>query len=162
MPAPQQSPSPTSTSPDLAKDAAQLVRPDELQRIAEEKQQAELHKDLVSIKSEEQHEKELHRAFMEKHLHPEAVQRFSKMVRDAAERGDKKIEIVRFPSDWCTDRGRAINNSEAEWPATLAGIAKEGYEAFDKWLRPLGYHISARIVSYPGGMPGDVALYVSW
>lgn len=139
-----------------------LIRPDELHRIAKEKEMAALHEDLQSMKSEEEREKDLYQAFMERHLHPEAAKRFSDMVRQAAERGERKIEILRFPSDWCSDRGRAINNAEKGWPETLTGIAKEGYEAFDKWLRPVGYRMSAQIVDYPGGQPGNVALYISW
>jgi hypothetical protein len=29
-------------------------------------------------------------------------------------------------------------------------------------LRPLGYKLSAEIVSWPDGLPGDVALYLKW
>jgi len=162
MDRPNETPSKTPASGNVPKDARRVIRPAELQRIVEEKQRAALQRDLETAISHEEQEKELHRAFMERHLHPEAMDRFSEMVRSAAERGEQRIELVRFPSDWCTDRGRAINNYEEEWPTTLEGIAKEGYEVFDRWLRPLGYKISARVINYPGGKPGDVALYVSW
>jgi hypothetical protein len=149
-------------SASFGKDAVCLIRPEELHRIAQEKEMAAAHRDLAAAESAAEHQAVLHRAFMERHLHPQAMERFSRMVRRAAELGERRIELVRFPSDWCSDRGRAINNAEDQWPMTLEGIAKEGYEAFAQWLRPLGYHISARIVDYPGGKPGDVALYVSW
>jgi len=149
-------------APDLAGHVELLLRPDELRRIAEEKELVAVQRDLAAVKSEEERQRDLYRAFLGQHLRPEAIERFCSMARDAAKRGETKIELLRFPSDWCTDRGRAINNDEEGWQDTLTGIAKEGYEAFDKWLRPLGYRFSGRIVDYPGGKPGDVALYISW
>ena len=38
--------------------------------------------------------------------------------------------VYSFPSDLCTDGGRAINNSDPNWPETLQGKAKEMYDAF--------------------------------
>ncbi len=139
-----------------------LIHPTELLRIAQQKKMEAERESLAGAKTEEEREKDLYREFIGRHLRPEAAKRFSEMVRQAAMRGDRKIEILDFPSDWCTDRGRAINNDEKDWPNTLTGIAKEVYEAYERWLRPVGYKLSARIVDYPGGKPGNVGLYISW
>ena len=34
--------------------------------------------------------------------------------------------------------------------------------SIDKELRPLGYKLYAEIISFPGGMPGDVGLFLKW
>ena len=44
----------------------------------------------------------------------------------------------------------------------LSGLPKEIYHYWKRKLRPLGYHIRYHIVDYPGGMPGDIAITLSW
>ena len=85
-----------------------------------------------------------------------------------------------FPSSFCTDGGRAIINAgappinkptkeelaarhdEPEWLETLpTGV----HQVYDYWMSPLkpgGFGFSARIIDYPGGMPGDVGLFFTW
>ncbi|HSA82287.1 MAG TPA: hypothetical protein VLE23_15835 [Geminicoccaceae bacterium] len=70
--------------------------------------------------------------------------------------------VFRFPSDICTDGGRAINNGLAEWPQTLTGQARELYRYWHETLRPAGYRLRARILDYPGGVPGDAGFTLSW
>jgi hypothetical protein len=31
-----------------------------------------------------------------------------------------------------------------------------------KELRPLGYKLHAEIISFPGGMPGEVGMFLKW
>ncbi|MCW5698831.1 MAG: hypothetical protein KIT00_03205, partial [Rhodospirillales bacterium] len=81
---------------------------------------------------------------------------------EAARKGEKKILAYRFPSDLCSDRGRAINNGLPEWPDTLIGQPRQVYEYWRDRLRPLGYRLNARILNYPHGMPGDVGFTFSW
>ncbi len=83
-------------------------------------------------------------------------------ARQAAAHGDKEFLLLTFPSDLCADRGRAINAAEAGWPATLRGEAAEIYRNWDRDLRPRGFRCSARVLSFPGGFPGDVGLYLAW
>ena len=54
---------------------------------------------------------------------PDVYERVSKVVRGAAERGEREVMVVRFPSTYCPDGGRAINNFEAGWENTLTGFA---------------------------------------
>jgi hypothetical protein len=93
---------------------------------------------------------------------PERMHAFLSRVRLAAERGELELMIGRFPVELCTDHGRAINNSEADWPETLTGLPRSAYEAWKDKLQPLGYHLSAMIVDWPGGLPGEVGMFLSW
>ncbi len=93
---------------------------------------------------------------------PERIRAFMSRVKLAAERGDKEMLIGRFPSDLCTDHGRAINNSEEGWPDTLVGLPRQAYEFWKEKLQPLGYGLKAMIIEWPGGFPGDVGLYLVW
>jgi hypothetical protein len=70
--------------------------------------------------------------------------------------------LITFPSSDCSDGGRRINIADPEWPSTLTGFAKDAYEFFEKERHPLGYKLRAEIISFPGGMPGDVALSLAW
>ena len=69
---------------------------------------------------------------------------------------------MRFSSDFCTDKGRAINNFDPNWHETLTGFAKEAYEVWDQHLRSVGYKLRAQILDYPNGMPGDVGMILYW
>ncbi|MBV8092686.1 MAG: hypothetical protein JO110_05560 [Acetobacteraceae bacterium] len=100
-------------------------------------------------------------------------------IRRAFDRGETELMLVSFPSSFCTDGGRAINNTdvppinkpddaaraahpEPEWLATLPGGVREVYKAWHQYFRPGGFGFSARIINYPGGKPGDVGLFFSW
>ena len=84
-------------------------------------------------------------------------------ARKAAEHGEKEFLLLRFPSDLCTDDSRAINNPPNDtWPETLRGEAADIYQRWDTLLRPHGFHISARVLTFPDGIPGDVGLFLSW
>jgi CBS domain-containing protein len=84
------------------------------------------------------------------------------LAREAAERGEKEFQLLRFPSDLCIDRGRAINAALADWPQTLRGEAAELYLRWESELKPLGFHFSARVLEFPYGVPGDIGLYLGW
>lgn len=84
------------------------------------------------------------------------------LVNRAAERGAKEVEVYRFPSELCTDRGRAINNFEADWAQTLTGRPKLAYDMWREHLRPLGFGLEARVLDYPGGKPGDIGFFLTW
>jgi hypothetical protein len=83
-------------------------------------------------------------------------------TRAAAERGEKEVLVMRFPSALCTDKGRAINNAEPDWPTTLTGRPRQAYEFWKEHLQPAKYKLRAMIIEWPGGMPGDIAFFLSW
>ena len=109
-------------------------------------------------KKKEQQQAELREAFMSREVHPEAIDRINNAVRIAAEQGQHQLQVVTFPCSFCSDGGRRINIADPEWPSTLEGFAKRAYEFYVKELRPLGYKLHAEIISFPGGMPGEVGL----
>lgn len=87
---------------------------------------------------------------------------FMLRVRQAAERGERQILILRFPSAMCSDSGRAINNALSGWETTLIGVPEQIFHVWQEHLKPLGFHLSAEVLEYPGGMPGDVGLFCRW
>lgn len=104
----------------------------------------------------------LRHAFQSREIAPDVADRINMVVRAAAERGEHEVLIVRFPSAYCSDGGRRINNSEEDWPDSLDGFAKTAFEFFERELRPLGFTMRAQIMDFREGMPGDVGLFLHW
>jgi hypothetical protein len=92
----------------------------------------------------------------------EITQSLLAKLRVAAQRGDTELMVMRFPNALCTDKGRAINNSEPDWPDTLIGRPRQAYELWRDRLGPAGYRLTAMIVEWPGGLPGDVGFFLNW
>lgn len=92
----------------------------------------------------------------------EVMEKASIIINRAVENGLLSVQVFRFPHTLCTDNGRAINQGEKGWEKTLTGIPKEIYEFWGRQLQPRGYHIRYEIIDYPGGMPGDVGIVLSW
>jgi uncharacterized membrane protein len=95
-------------------------------------------------------------------LAPDDIGAVLQRCTDAARAGQASVLAYRFPSEVCLDGGRAINNGEPGWPATLTGQPRALYEYYQNVLRPAGYHIRAAILNYPGGVPGDAGLFLRW
>ena len=93
---------------------------------------------------------------------PERLANFLKRVHQCADHGEKQILILRFPSDLCSDRGRAINNSLPGWEQTLVGVPRQIYEVWLKKLKPRGFGLHADVLDFPDGMPGDIGLFCRW
>lgn len=92
----------------------------------------------------------------------EAIRRGAVIIRRAVTAGLTEVQVYRFPNQLCTDRGRAINQMEKGWEQTLTGVPKEIYDLWYKHFRPRGYKLKVQIVDFPGGMPGDVGMFLSW
>jgi hypothetical protein len=92
----------------------------------------------------------------------EISEKASIIINRAVENGLNAVQVLRFPNHICTDGGRAINQIEEGWEQTLTGIPKEIHEFWKRRLRPLGYHIRYQVIDYPGGMPGDIGITLSW
>ncbi len=92
----------------------------------------------------------------------EIAQNLITKMRLAAQRGETEIMVMRFPNELCTDKGRAINNADENWPDSLTGRPRQAYELWRERLRPAHYKLKAMIVDWPGGMPGDVGFFLSW
>ena len=100
-------------------------------------------------------------------------------IRRAFERGESELMLTSFPSTFCTDGGRAVNNAdippinkpepvppgvtpEPEWLATLPRGARVVYHYWEENLKPGGFQFTARIINYKDGIPGDVGLFLTW
>jgi hypothetical protein len=92
----------------------------------------------------------------------EAIRRGSEIIHRAIKIRLTEVEIIRFPNELCTDKGRAINQQEPGWENTLTGAPKEIYQFWVKYFRPRGYKLKVQIVDFPGGLPGDIGMTVSW
>ena len=92
----------------------------------------------------------------------EAIRRGLEIIHRAIKNRLTEVEIIRFPNELCTDKGRAINQQEPGWENTLTGVPKEIYQFWDKYFRQRGYKLRVQIVDFPGGLPGDIAMTVSW
>ena len=92
----------------------------------------------------------------------EAIARAVKIIERAAANGLTEVQVHRFPNQLCTDKGRAINQQEPGWEKTLTGVPKEIYQLWEKYFRPRGYRLRVQIIDFPGGMPGDVGMTLSW
>jgi hypothetical protein len=97
-------------------------------------------------------------------------------IKRAFDRGETELMFTSFPSSFCNDSGRAINISgeppineptdaevhEPVWLATLPRGVLTIYAYWKENLQAGGFGFSARIINYPGGVPGDVGLFFSW
>ena len=143
---------------------AKLLSVKELQaKIA----QAEADKATLALKHQAAEEAEK-KALLERLSKPsglsddEVAEKASVIINRAVENGLMSVQVFRFPHHLCTDNGRAINQAEAGWEDTLTGIPKEIYAFWKRRLQPEGYHIRYEVIDYPGGMPGDIAIILSW
>jgi hypothetical protein len=85
-----------------------------------------------------------------------------RLVMNAVKDGKLEAMVYSFPSDLCTDSGRAINSSDPQWTTTLQGKAKEFYNRYMEFGKPQGFKLKAMIINFPGGMPGDVGFFLNW
>ena len=100
--------------------------------------------------------------FFHKHVGAQEQSMIRNIVARAVKEGKMEALVYTFPSDFCTDSGRAINNADPDWPETLQGKAKELYDRFKEVAQPQGYRLKAMVVSFPGGVPGDIGFYLNW
>lgn len=142
---------------------AGLLSAEDLQRLVarHEIEQTEQRSHARSAADEAKHER-MDMLRQRRELTPEMIQRAVERWQTAASQGATEVELFRFPSELCSDDGRAINNSESDWPRTLVGVPAQIYEIWDKNLRARGFKLKAYIVDFPGGKPGDVGMFLSW
>lgn len=139
-----------------------LLKPDDLRKIADDLDMAKAKKMMEHMKAEEAERDKLREAFNSQEIHPDVKERVNNSIRRAAEQGNRQMLALTFPAKYCNDQGRRINNMEPDWPQSLEGFAKKAYQYYMAELKPLGYKLHAEIMDYPGGMPGNVGIYLSW
>ena len=100
--------------------------------------------------------------FLHKHVSEDEIAMVRRLVANAVKDGKMEAMVYSFPSDLCTDSGRAINNSAPNWPETLQGKAKEFYDRYQEFGKPGGYKLKAMVINFPGGVPGDIGFFLNW
>jgi hypothetical protein len=139
-----------------------LLRPQDLNEIISDAEMQKMEEERQRKQKIEREQRELREAFMSRDIHPEVMDRLNKVIRVAAEQGHKEITVITFPATYCNDGGRRINNMLPDWPDSLEGFAKKAHEYYLKELRPLGYKLHAQVIDFPGGMPGEIGLFLKW
>jgi hypothetical protein len=100
--------------------------------------------------------------FLHKHVSEDEIAVVRRLVMNAVKDGKMEAMVYSFPSDLCTDSGRAINNNDPRWPETLQGKAREFYERYQEFGKPQGYRLKAMVINFPGGVPGDIGFFLNW
>jgi hypothetical protein len=136
----------------------------DLKRRMAEREAAKAAEELRRMREQEEKQKAVMAEFHKPpERTPEELMNFvMRLVDHAAESGQTEVQVYRFPNQLCSDRGRRINNSQPDWEQTLEGRPKAAYEFWHEHLRPLGFHLKAAVLEYPGGMPGDIGLFLTW
>ena len=99
---------------------------------------------------------------VDQHIEDENWRVLLHRAREVAEHGKKEMLLLRFPSQLCSDGGRAINAPEPDWATTLRGEPAELYLRWEHDLKPRGFHLRAQVLDFPGGVPGDIGLFLVW
>lgn len=148
---------------------SEKVDPNAMPQSAEALRMSILKKEMdkmdVERKAREAEEKKLAaftNDFLHKHVSEDEVAMVRRLVANAVKDGKMEAMVYSFPSDLCTDSGRAINNNDPRWPETLQGKAKEFFERYEEFGKPQGYKLKAMVINFPGGMPGDIGLFLNW
>src|SRR5690349_20413868 len=100
-----------------------ILKPDELHKITDEAEMAELKAALAKRKQAEHSVEELRQPFMARDIAKEAPERINAAIKTAAQRGLREIQVLRFPANYCNDGDRSINNFEPDWHKSLEGFA---------------------------------------
>lgn len=101
-------------------------------------------------------------SFLKDQVSDDEVAMIRRLVMNAVKNGKYEALVYSFPSELCTDSGRAINSADPRWPETLQGKAKQLYERYQKNSKPQGYKLKAMVINFPGGMPGDIGFFLNW
>jgi hypothetical protein len=101
-------------------------------------------------------------------------------IKNAFDRGESELMVASFPCDFCTDGGRAVINAgeppinkltkeeearqaeQPHWLLTMPAGIRRAHEYWKQHLKPGGFGFAARVVSYPGGKPGDIGIFITW
>jgi hypothetical protein len=127
-----------------------------------EEQMAEADKQQKLRAQENQELTKFTDSFLKDQVSDDEIAMVRRLVVNAVKNGKYEALIYSFPSELCTDSGRAINSADPQWTETLQGKAKQLYERYVKNARPQGYKLKAMIINFPGGMPGDVGFFLNW
>jgi hypothetical protein len=148
---------------------SEKVDPNAVPQSAEALRMSILRKEMEKMEAErkareaeERKLAEFTNAFLHQHVSEDEIAMVRRLVMNAVKDGKMEAMVYSFPSDLCTDSGRAINNNDPRWPETLQGKAKEFFERYEKLAKPQGYRLKAMVINFPGGVPGDIGFFLNW
>ena len=134
----------------------------QLRKSLVDEQMAEMKKLAAQRAAEEQKLAAFTSDFLQGQVTDDEIARIRRQVMNAVKDGKLDALVYTFPSVLCSDSGRAINSADPAWPETLTGKARQFYDRFLKFGKPQGYKLTAMIVNFPGGVPGDVGFFLNW
>jgi CBS domain-containing protein len=94
-----------------------------------------------------------------KHISEESWRNLIHGARTAAEQGLKEFMLLRFPSQLCSDGGRAVNAPDPDWPATLRGEAAEFSCAGATISSRRVFILRPECLTFPTGCPATSACF---
>jgi CBS domain-containing protein len=147
--------------PPASREDADLRVEDFRELVADFQRGEARHREEARRAATEQRQHKL-RELIDHHISDESWRAILQNARQAAVHGQKELMLLRFPSQLTSDRGRAINVMEPGWPGTLRGEAAEFYLRWERDLKPHGFHLTARVLDFPEGLPGDIGLFLIW
>jgi CBS domain-containing protein len=156
-------PADPASAPQVEKDAAPSALNAEAFRDAVRACKAETLDQRQAIKQEAQLERQRQtKALLEQHVSDAQWSEMLDKAKLAARSGEQEFMMLRFPSDLCSDGGRKIDVAEEGWEGSLRGETADLYSRWRTELKPRGFGLSARIVSYDDGIIGDIGLFLTW
>ncbi len=156
-------PTPSAQAPTGEQDAAPGALSAKAFRDAVRACKAESQDDRQAREREAQLERQRQvKEFLDQHVSDSQWSEMLNRAKLAASAGEQEFMMLRFPSDLCSDGGRKIDVAEEGWEGTLRGAAAEFYSRWRTELKPQGFGLSGRIVSYEAGIIGDIGLFLTW
>ncbi len=135
---------------------------DDFRHLVEDFQQGEAQHQDETRRAAAQQRQQRAKELIDAHIFDEGWRQALHRARVAAESGQTEYMLLQFPSQLCIDGGRAINVAEHDWPTTLRGEPAELYLRWERELKPHGFALSARVLDFPDGKPGDIGLALTW
>lgn len=160
--APALTPALTTTSPKAAAPAPKPITADGFRQLVEASEQGKLDEQRTIAHAAELERIQQVKTMLHDHLGAEMWDTLMAHAQVAAAHGGKELELLRFPSELCSDGGRKINNVDPAWAETLQGEAAELQSRWARDLKPQGFGLVARVIDYPKGMPGTIAMVLVW
>lgn len=138
------------------------LRAEDFRHLVEDHQRDEAHHRDAARQAAARQRRQRAKELIDQHVSDPGWRQLLHHAREAAEVGQQEALLLQFPSQLCIDGGRAINVAEPDWPISLRGEAAELYLRWERDLKPRGFTLTARVVDFPDGKPGDVALSLGW
>jgi hypothetical protein len=66
-----------------------------------------------------------------------------------------------FPCSYCNDGGGASTTC-CPTGRRRSRASPSGTEFYERELKPLGFKVTAQVVSYEGGVPVNITMYPKW